>query len=49
MLKYNLGNKLGKKNFISFYKLGDWSIFVEMNVMHLSKTQISSKNNLNDF
>ncbi len=35
MLKYNLGNKLEKKYFNSFYKVGDWSIFVETNVVHL--------------
>jgi hypothetical protein len=35
MLKYNLSKKLKKNCFISFYKLGGWNIFVEMNVMYL--------------
>jgi hypothetical protein len=35
MLEYNLGNGLIKKKFISFYKVGDWSIFVETTVMYL--------------
>jgi hypothetical protein len=35
MLKYNLSKILGKKKFISFYKMGDWSIFVEIIVMYL--------------
>jgi hypothetical protein len=36
MLKYNVGKKIRKKNyFISCYKMGDWNIFVEMNVMYL--------------
>jgi hypothetical protein len=51
MLEYNITKILEKKNcFISFYKVGDWSILVETNVMymHIQKTQIYSKNNLND-
>ncbi len=35
LLEYNLGKRLEKNKFISFYKVGDWSIFVEMNVMYL--------------
>jgi hypothetical protein len=37
MLKYSLGKKLEKNIYIyiSCYKVGDWSIFVEMNVMYL--------------
>jgi len=35
MLEYNLGKKLEKNNFISFYKVGDYSIFVEMNVVYM--------------
>ncbi len=37
MLGYNLGKRLEKKlfHFISFYKVGDWNIFVKTNVMYL--------------
>ncbi len=35
MLEYNLGKKLEMNNFISFYKVGDYSIFVETNVVYL--------------
>jgi hypothetical protein len=33
MLKYNLNNILRENYFISFYKMGDWNIFVEKNVI----------------
>jgi hypothetical protein len=36
MLEYNLGKILEKRNyFISFYKVKDYSIFVETNVMYM--------------
>ncbi len=36
MLDYNLGKIFLKKNyFISFFKVGDWNIFVKTNVMYL--------------
>jgi len=47
MSKYNLSKILKKIKFISFYKMGNWNIFVETNV--ISKTQIYSKKTLNDF
>jgi hypothetical protein len=34
MLEYNFGKTLEKK-FISFYKIGDWNIFMETNVMYM--------------
>jgi hypothetical protein len=34
-LKYNLGKILKNNYFISFYKVGDWSIFVKTNVMYM--------------
>ncbi len=34
MLEYNLGKRLEKKKFISIYKMGDWSIFMETNVVY---------------
>jgi hypothetical protein len=47
MSKYNLSKnkieKIRKKKFISFYKVGNWNIFVGTNVV--SKTQIYSKKN----
>jgi hypothetical protein len=33
MLEYNLSKTPQKKN-ISFYKLGDWNVFVGINVMY---------------
>jgi hypothetical protein len=39
-----------RKYFISFYKMENWSIFVETNVVYLcTKTQIYSQKHLNDF
>ncbi len=35
MLEYNLGKNLKRNYFISFYKVENWSIFVETNVMYL--------------
>ncbi len=35
MLEYNLGNLLERNYFISFYKVGDWSIFVKKNVVYM--------------
>ncbi len=35
MLEYNLGKIFFKTYFISIYKMGDWNIFVEMNVVYL--------------
>jgi hypothetical protein len=35
MLEYKLGKILKKIILISFYKVGDWSIFVETNVVYL--------------
>jgi hypothetical protein len=35
MLEYNLNKILGKKKIISFYKVGDWRIFVKKNVVYL--------------
>jgi hypothetical protein len=35
MLDITLGKILEKNYFISFYKVGDWSIFVETNVMYM--------------
>jgi hypothetical protein len=51
MLEYNIGKRLENKLFHFIYKVGDWSIFVEMNVMYMctQKTQIHFKNNLKDF
>jgi hypothetical protein len=51
ILEYNLGKRLKKKHFISSYKMEDWSIFVETNVMYMciSKTQIYSKKFLMDY
>jgi hypothetical protein len=49
MLEYNLGKIFLKKNyFISFYKVGDWNIFVKTNVMYLctQKHKYISKKNL---
>ncbi len=37
MLECNLGKILGKTlfHFISFHKVGDWNIFVKINVMYI--------------
>jgi hypothetical protein len=35
MLEYNLNKTLEKNYFISFYKVGYWNIFMEMNVVYL--------------
>jgi hypothetical protein len=35
MLEYNLSKIFLKNNFISFYKVGDWNIFMEINVVYL--------------
>jgi hypothetical protein len=35
MLEYNLGNIFKKKLFHFVYKVGNWNIFVETNVMYL--------------
>jgi hypothetical protein len=34
MLEYNLGERLKENYLSSFYKVGDWSIFVGTNVMY---------------
>jgi hypothetical protein len=52
MLEYDLGKRFFIKKIISFYKVRNWNIFVEKNVVYVvhvySKTQIYSKNNLNN-
>jgi hypothetical protein len=35
MLECNLDKRLEKNYVISFYKMGDWKIFFEANVMYL--------------
>ncbi len=46
MLEFNLGKIFFLKT-ISFYKVGDWSIFVETNVvyLHTQKHKYTQKNN----
>jgi hypothetical protein len=35
MLEYNLGKRLEENYFISLYKVGNWNIFMETNVMYM--------------